>query len=222
MRKSFTAMVLVIGMALGAGLTVLVSPVGVAGALVGAPNVATNNHQTVLQAALSTLVGNHTISQSQADAVTNQVHSEMTTRMGRRPGLGKRVLVQVAGLLKMDPQALVAELRTGKSIADVAKEKGVDPNTLANELVGSFDNAINARVKAGKLKQEWASDMQANLPARVQTFINRKWGRHLGTQVAPKTTAPTTSVAPPPSTTTTTGGTSATGGTAATTTTSGG
>ena len=62
MRKSFTAVVLVVGMALGSALTLVLNPVGAASALVGATE-RRGSHQTILQQALDTLVGKGTLTQ---------------------------------------------------------------------------------------------------------------------------------------------------------------
>jgi hypothetical protein len=212
MRKSFTAVVLVVGMALGSVLTMVLNPVGAASALV---NAATTKgaHVGVLQQALDTLVGNGTITQSQANAVKNQVQSDRMAAFAKRPRFGKKVFAEIAGALKMTPKALRQELVKGKSIADVAREKGVDPAALANQIVAGLTKAINSRVAGHHLHQQWATAMEQNLPARVNRLLNHVWGHHAATST-PKTTSPT-STAPTTSTTsgaTSSGSTSTSGG----------
>jgi hypothetical protein len=216
MRKSFTAGVLVVGMALGSVLTMALNPVGAASALVGAAAPpGGGGHQNVLQQALNTLVGNGTITQNQANAVTNQVHQNLSQRMAKLPRLSTGALKEVAFLLKANPKDLVSELRTGKTIADVAKEKGVELSAIASSLQTTYTNAINKRVSAGKLKQEWATTMEQNLPSRINAFLNRTWGHgrrgaHANAtppSSAPSTTAPATTAPPttaPPSSTSST------------------
>jgi hypothetical protein len=206
MRKSFTAVVLVVGMALGSVLTMVLNPVGAASAFV---NAATTKgaHVSVLQQALDTLVGNGTLTQSQADAVNNQVHADRSALMAKRPRLGKKVFDEIAGALKMDPKALRQELATGKSIADVAREKGVDPSALANQIVAGLTKAINGRVSSHHLQQQWATVMEQNLSARVNKLLNHVWGQHHASNATPKTTSPKT-----PSSTTTAPATSTTNG----------
>ena len=98
--------------------------------------------------------------------------------MAKHPHIGKKVFAEVAGALKMTPKALRQELAKGKSIAQVATEKGVNPTSLANQITAAIDKRINARVSAHHLQQQWATTMEQHLPARVNTFLNRKWGTH--------------------------------------------
>ncbi len=177
MRKPFTAVVLVVGMALGSVLTMALNPVGAASALVGATSTK-GSHESILQQALDTLVGKGTLTQAQADALKNQVQSNRSARMAKRPHIGKKVFAEVAGALKMTPKALRQELAKGKSIADVAKEKGIDPAALANQITAALEKRINARVSGHHLQQQWATTMEQHLPARVNAFLNHKWGMH--------------------------------------------
>ena len=56
-----------------------------------------------------------------------------------------------ATALNMTPQALVAELKTGKSIAQVATEHSVSTQTVSNALVSDFNAKIQAAVSGGKI-----------------------------------------------------------------------
>ena len=74
MKKSLAALLLVVGMTLGSALTLVLNPVGAANVLAGTSS-STSSHQNILQQALSTLVGNGTITQKQSDAVSQQVEN---------------------------------------------------------------------------------------------------------------------------------------------------
>jgi hypothetical protein len=193
MRKPFTAVVLVVGMALGSVLTMALNPVGAASALVGATSTK-GSHESILQQALDTLVGKGTLTQAQADALKNQVQSDRAARVAKRPHIGKKVFDEVAGALKMTPKALRQELAKGKSIAEVATEKGVNPAGLANQITAALEQRINARVAGKHLQQQWATAMEQHLPARVNAFLNHKWGRHAQASngAAPKSNGATT------------------------------
>jgi hypothetical protein len=177
MRKSLIAVVLVVGMALGSAVTMVLNPVGAASALVGATSTA-GSHQTLLQQALSTLVGKGTLTQAQADAVKNELQSDRAARMAKRPHIGKKVFAEVAGALKMTPKELRHELVQGKTIAQVATAKGVSPSTLAGEITAGLQKLINNRVSGHHLSQAQATTMESHLSTRVNTFLNRTWGRH--------------------------------------------
>ena len=207
MHKSFTVVALVVGMALGSVLTMALNPVGAASALVGAGPTAKGSHQNILQQALSTLVGNGTITQKQSDAIQGQVQQDQGAFWAKRPPLGRQDLAKVAFLLGIDVPTLHADLRSGQTIAAVASAKGISPTTLANQLVTALDTAIDAQVKVHHLSQARATTMKTNLPARVTAFLNRTWGHKLGAHhVAgaghPAGTATTTPTTAGPSTTT--------------------
>ena len=110
--KALVATALVVGMALGSVLTLALNPLGAASALVGASSPAKGSHQGVLQQALDTLVGNGTITKSQADAVSNQVHENRAQRLAKRPVLRRGVLNEIAAKFNMSPKDLLTELRT--------------------------------------------------------------------------------------------------------------
>ncbi|HVN52404.1 MAG TPA: hypothetical protein VMT43_13290 [Acidimicrobiales bacterium] len=191
MRKPFTAVVLVVGMALGSVLTMVLNPVGAASALLSTATTK-GAHVSVLQQALDTLVGKGTITQAQADAVNGQVQSDRAARLAKRPRLGARVFEEIAGALKMNPKALRQELAKGRSIAVVAEEHGVNPSTLAAQIVAGLDKLINTRVAGHHLKHEYASVMEQNLPARVHTLLYRTWGRHHTSTSTPNASTTTT------------------------------
>jgi hypothetical protein len=197
MRKSFTAVVLVAGMALGSVLTMALNPVGAASALVGASPAAKGSHQNILQQALSTLVGNGTITQKQSDAIQGQVKQDQGAFWAKRPPLGRQDVAKVAFLLGIDAATLRTDLRSGLTIAQVATAKGISPATLAGQVTTLLDKAIDAQVAAHHLTAARAATMKANLPARITALLNRTWGHRLGARHAAKPgaapTTPTTS-----------------------------
>ena len=205
MRKSFTAVALVVGMALGSVLTMALNPVGAASALTG-NSTSSSTHQNILQQALSTLVGNGTITQKQSDAVTQQVQNGQAAFWAKRPPLGRQDLARVAFLLGIDAATLKTDLRSGQTIAGVATAKGINPTTLAGQITALLDKGLDARVAAHHLTAARAATMKANLPARVTAFLNRSWGRKLGPRHAagsdkPATTTPPTTGGSPSTTT---------------------
>ncbi len=215
MRKWFTVATLVVGMALGSVLTMALNPVGAASALVGATPAAKGSHQNVLQQALSTLVGNGTITQSQSNAIQGQVQTDQHAFWATRPPLGRNDWTRVASLIGVDVATLRTDLRSGQTLAQVASAKGINPTTVASQLIAALDNGIDNQVKIHHFTPATAAIMKANLPARVNTFLNRTWGRRLGPRhshaaVQPATT-PSAPATPTPPSTPTTAGTTSTG-----------
>jgi hypothetical protein len=86
----------------------------------------------------------------------------------RREGIA--ISAKTIGVTSKD---LVAELRSGKSIADVAGEHNVSAQTVVNALVGAADTAINKAVAGHELSSAEAMKIEAALPGRIGKLVNR-------------------------------------------------
>ncbi len=101
-----------------------------------------------------------------------------------------------ATALGMTEAELVAELQAGKSIADVAKAKGVSVDTVIDALYADLKAHIDAHVAEGKLTQEQADAKLADAKTRITTMVNTAGlpagkghggkGGHMGHGGAPK------------------------------------
>lgn len=186
---------------------------GVAGALIGVPALSgaqssdSSSSTTAppangtapapagpIEKALKGLVDNGTITQQQADAVRNAIKDET----GKMPRHGPRGPVGPAGVLPMHGAKLKvaadalgmseADLRTqlesGKTLAQVAQDKGVDVNKVIDALVADAAKSIDQAVTDGKLTQQQADTFKSTLKDRVTQMVNSakpKAGRHGGT-----------------------------------------
>ena len=191
MKKGPAALLVVLGMALGSVLTTVLNPIGAASALVSAGS--SSGHESILQQALDTLVGKGTITKQQADAVQNQMHS-LEQQHAKDFGFGHHMgpftggpaiapngaFEQLFSALKTDPQALFAELRSGKSIAQIAKEKGVDVAKLRQELITTANDGIDQAVKSGWMSADDAAKLKAKVPGQVDDMLNRTWDKGFG------------------------------------------
>lgn len=72
-------------------------------------------------------------------------------------------------------QDLVTELRSGKSIADVAGEHGVSAQTVVNDLVSAADGKITEAVSNHKLDSTVAAKLKASLPARFTKAVDHRF-----------------------------------------------
>lgn len=68
-------------------------------------------------------------------------------------------LKAVAGLLGMSVTDLSAELKTGKSLNDVAKEQGVSTTDLQNTLVKNMPQSLQQSGKAAQIAQKMAAEV---------------------------------------------------------------
>ncbi len=237
MKKSLAALLVVVGMTLGSALTLVLNPVGAANALAGSSSTSTS-HQNILQQALSTLVGNGTITQKQSDAVSQQVQNLHDKQphpafgrmgpmgpMGGLGVLGRDGITQLATLLKTTPQALMTDLRSGKTIAQIAQANGVDVNTLIATLENDAKTEIQKQVTAGHLTQDQATKIESGLATMITNLVNGTLPHGFGfgfgpggpgapaapagpsvtppTAPSPTTTVPTPTTASPSSTSTT-------------------
>ncbi|CAG0945736.1 hypothetical protein ANRL1_02539 [Anaerolineae bacterium] len=80
-----------------------------------------------------------------------------------------------AKVLDMDVNALIAELNSGKTIADVAKAKGVALDKIVNEFVTLRATTLKAAVDAKRITQAQADATLAQIKTQVQTDLTSKY-----------------------------------------------
>lgn len=79
-------------------------------------------------------------------------------------------------LLQIDQATLKQELKAGKSLADIAAEKGVAEQQVIDTLVQQATQRIDQAVQNGKLTQDKADQMKAKLADRVKAMVEKKGG----------------------------------------------
>ena len=89
-----------------------------------------------------------------------------------RAKIEKAVVSISATTIGDTPKELVKELRSGKSIAEVAGEHSSTGQAVATALVTAADSRINQAVTAKKLSSTEASTIEAALPGYVTTLVN--------------------------------------------------
>jgi hypothetical protein len=184
MRKFVAPVAIAAGLA-GAGLT---------GAVLGAPSLSgaqtTPQTQTQTQTdpatrpagpidtALSKLVADGTLTQDQADKVKAALKAEIGDRPFRGgPGMmGHRGdghhLDAAAKALGLSTDDLRTQLDGGKTLAQVAQDKGVDPQKVIDALVADENAELDQAVEDGKLTQAQADDMKSHAVERVTNMVN--------------------------------------------------
>jgi hypothetical protein len=111
------------------------------------------------------------------------------------PGFGRRGAVlggdSFAGAAKdlgITTKELMTDLGAGKSIADIAKTKHIDVDTLIGKLVDAAKSKLDAAVKAGHLDQARATKIEAGLKDSITKLVNGTFpmgGRHFGGRFGP-------------------------------------
>ena len=90
------------------------------------------------------------------------------------PRGGTSIISVAAEKLGLTVDELVKAMGTGKSIADVAKEKGVGLTVIVEAVVAERTDQLKALIKDGRLTQEKADIMLANLKEQVQKQLESK------------------------------------------------
>jgi len=93
-------------------------------------------------------------------------------------GMGMRgetsIMSVAAEKLGLTVDELATAMGTDKSIADVAKEKGVDVAVIVDAIVAERADQLKALVTDGRITQEKADTMLANMKEQVQTLLESK------------------------------------------------
>jgi hypothetical protein len=167
LRKTITAATVVASIAAG----------GVAGAVIGAPTIAGAGETATgaagwVRDALSGLVEDGTIDQGQADAVATALEEARPERSLRHPHLRHHLgLEGVAESLGMTQEELRDALRDGRTVADVAGERGVDVQVVVDAIVAAQRARVDEAVAAGELTQERADEILGGAEERATALV---------------------------------------------------
>ncbi len=128
-----------------------------------------------IKQALAGLVADKTITQEQADKVASTLAG---SGLGRGPGGHRGLGGHGAGLaaaaeaLGMSETDLATALRSGKSLAAVAREKGVEVQKVIDALVAEAKQRLADAVENGRLTQAQADQRLKDLTARITERVN--------------------------------------------------
>ena len=90
-----------------------------------------------------------------------------------RKAIRAEVVAISASTIGVTPQTLVAELKTGKSIAQVATEHHVDPSTVVTALSGAADAKVAQAVAQHEITRAQADRIDARLPIAITGIVER-------------------------------------------------
>ena len=89
---------------------------------------------------------------------------------------GRHILDAGAGVLGMEKDDLVAELREGNSLADVAAAQGIGVDDFEAQLLAEVQADIDAKVADGTITQEQADRLSEGLEERIDNIVNAQPG----------------------------------------------
>ena len=100
---------------------------------------------------------------------------------GQRPGpgpgqetmheLGIDIMSEVTSALSLTEQELESELEGGKTISQLAEEKGISGDQLAETVTASMSQALSQAVSEGNVPANEAEEIQSHLAEHVSRFI---------------------------------------------------
>lgn len=130
--------------------------------------------------ALDGLVEDGTLTQAQADAVVDALQDARPDRFpgfglwpgGGRLEVGVSVLDEAADAIGVEEDELLAALRDGQTIAEVAESEGVDPQAVIDALVAAAGERLDQAVADERIDQEDADEHLAELTERITEFVN--------------------------------------------------
>lgn len=96
-----------------------------------------------------------------------------------RGGMGRFDDGVAAQVLGLTTDELREQLRSGKTLAEVAADQGVERQTLVDALVASATERLAQAVTDGKVDQERADELTARLPEMIDRLVDGEL-RHRG------------------------------------------
>lgn len=92
---------------------------------------------------------------------------------GRAAGIGP-LNNQVASILNMSVTDLQAARQSGKSLAEIAADKGISRSDLIASMLKVHQDALAARVADGSLTQAQADQILASMKTRIEQQVDYK------------------------------------------------
>jgi polyhydroxyalkanoate synthesis regulator phasin len=113
--------------------------------------------------------------------MSGEMGGEMGGRMSGRIGGPENSLISVAAdQLGLTVDELLAELEDGRSIADVAEQRGVDAQTIADAYIAVRTERLDEAVAEGRITQEQADEMLAHVTEEMAEHLNEPFDEEHG------------------------------------------
>ena len=137
-------------------------------------------------AQLDKRVADGTLTAAQRDTIVSQLKTRVSNFVngtGSRPGFGARADVAgsmadtAASYLGLTREQLIAQLKSGKTMAQVAVAQGKSVDGLIDALVAAGTAQLDKRVADGTLTAAQRDAIVSQLKTRVSNFVNGSGGR---------------------------------------------
>lgn len=92
-------------------------------------------------------------------------------------GVDRKIAAKnIASFLGIDENTLKSELKSGKSLAEVAQSKGISEQALISELQNQLKSRLDQAVANGKITAAQENNILSKFSAKIQTFVEKKGG----------------------------------------------
>ena len=148
-----------------------------------------------MKATLDALVAKGTITQAQEDAILKALADAAPKPPAKPRAASVRAFLgdltgASANYLGLSPKELLTQLRSGRTIADIAdgmKANGKSSAALATILANARNDRIDKAVVAKKLTADQAVALKSSATTEISTFLQRTFTKPLPKPAAPKT-----------------------------------
>ncbi len=164
MRKNIARIAVAAGLLAGGGALAVVNAAPVLAQEVEVESM--NPFQSFIQS----LIDDGVITQEQADVIAERA-DEARVGFGHRGHRGAK-LVTAAETIGITTEELRDAVTAGSTIAEVATDNGVDPQTVIDALVAEKQEKLEQAVADGRLTDEEAADKAAEIEQRVTDAVN--------------------------------------------------
>ena len=148
-----------------------------------------SNMEQAIQSKLDQAVKAGKLDQSKEQAILSKVSKNLDMvinhkglpkhpKWGKGRMMGGGFMKEAATTLKMDEKTLFDKLRSGKSLADIAKSQGVSVKTLKNTLFNTLKSKLDWVEKAGKLTSSKEQKMLSKSSKMLDKLINHQGFGH--------------------------------------------
>ncbi len=114
---------------------------------------------------------------SPADSLSEHGHADGHKDKERRHGGGFH---DIAKLLGLSTDELITALKDGKTMADIAKERGVDRQKVVDLVADRMVKRLDARLKGGDVTQEEYAARKARIPELAARIVDEGMPRAKG------------------------------------------
>ena len=188
--KTRTIVVTLLGLVLAAGL---LAPVAL-GSQAGSPDShpPQQHAEERLGNTLAEMVQEGIITQEQAYAILERIAPILAqASMDSRPPQDRiaqhlrGIIRQTVGLLGLEPEVIVAQLREGHTLAEIAEAQGVTLDELVNAITADAHEKLAEAVASGRLSQEEADERLERMRDQVTRVVINARGPALLGQLQP-------------------------------------